>query len=699
MRALFTQFVILALASFSLLLAGCGEDGVELRIDVRTDYVPVAEFSEIEISLDGSEAVIYDAAFEDDFLTGVRVATLEDVKPGEVTVRARILAADGRRLVQRLVSADVSGNSTLTLVITRSCAAVTCPDGDPQATECVGGRCVSPECSPENPEACGEGGCQSDSDCGDAPVGCARTLCTSGECFVGSDFSACATGEFCHPELGCQPRPVESDLGTPSMDGGMSMEDASMSMDDGGTGPIDMGPPEECGMPCDTGNECEVGIYECSTGEPICVRDSLVGAGTTCRPSAGECDVAETCDGESPTCPMDAFEPTGTSCSAGFCDGLGTCSDSCTPGADCSTGNPCETGTIDCSGGTPVCTRSGNAPNGTSCGTTENGPFGSCGGFSSTCDETGTRSRTITRYECASGSCQSMNETDTESCSRSTGGTSCGSTMTTSWSSCGGFSGTCDETGGQSRMVTTYTCASASCDANTTMENRSCNRDTDGNGCGSVTYGSWSSCGGYSNSCDETGTRSRDVYTPTCSGGTCSTVTTSQTGSCTRNTDGDGCGTVTYGSWSTCSFSNTCDETGTQSRDVYTPTCSSGSCGTVTTSESRGCTRDTDGTTCQSTSYGTWGSCGGFSSGCDETGTENRTNTEYTCVSGSCQGSSVMESRSCTRNTDGQACLGMANPCFNYFCNSGTCNAYDACTGPGERCCGPPQYCTSNPCF
>ncbi len=631
MRALFTQFVTLALLAPLTLLGGCSSDGVELRVDVRTDWVPVAEFSEIEISLDGeSETVIYDAAFEDDFLTGVRVATLEDVKTGTVTVRARILAADGRRLVQRLVAAEVTANSTLTLVITRSCEAVTCPDGDPNATECVGGRCVSPECSPENPEACGDGGCESDDDCGAAPVGCARTICTAGECFVGSDFSACATSEFCHPELGCQPRPVETDAGT-AMDGGMSM-------DDGGTGPTDMGPPEECGMPCDTGNACEVGIYDCSGGEPICVRDSLVPSGTTCREAAGQCDVAEECDGENPTCPMDAFTPTGATCSDGFCDGLGVCSDSCTPGADCSTGNPCETGTIDCSGGTPSCVRSGNAPNGTSCGTTENGPFGSCGGFSSTCDETGTRSRTVTRYECASGSCAAMPESDTESCSRSTAGSSCGSTMTTSWSACGGFSGTCDETGTQSRMVTTYTCGSATCGSNTMMETRGCSRDTDGNGCGSVTYGGWSSCGGFSNTCDETGNRSRSVMTPTCSSGTCGTVTTTENGSCTRDTDGSSCGTVTYGPWSTCGgFSDGCDETGTRSRNVYTPTCTTGACDMVTTTQNG----------------------------------------------------------SCTRNTDGQACLGVPFGCNDYFCSGGSCQSFYQCSG-GEICCE--DTCTTFAC-
>ena len=34
---------------------------------------------------------------------------------------------------------------------------------------------------------------------------------------------------------------------------------------------------------------------------------------TECRADAGECDVAETCDGAG-ACPADSFEPSGTTC-------------------------------------------------------------------------------------------------------------------------------------------------------------------------------------------------------------------------------------------------------------------------------------------------------------------------------------------------------------------------------------------------
>ena len=53
-------------------------------------------------------------------------------------------------------------------------------------------------------------------------------------------------------------------------------------------------------------------------------------AGTICRASAGVCDVAETCNGTSTTCPADGFAASGTTCrvSAGVCDPAEACTGS-----------------------------------------------------------------------------------------------------------------------------------------------------------------------------------------------------------------------------------------------------------------------------------------------------------------------------------------------------------------------------------
>ena len=63
---------------------------------------------------------------------------------------------------------------------------------------------------------------------------------------------------------------------------------------------------------CDAGGACQSN-YEPST--------------TECRADAGECDVAESCDGVG-NCPVDGFEPSGTPCGSGadtVCDNPDTC--------------------------------------------------------------------------------------------------------------------------------------------------------------------------------------------------------------------------------------------------------------------------------------------------------------------------------------------------------------------------------------
>src|SRR5439155_931616 len=84
-----------------------------------------------------------------------------------------------------------------------------------------------------------------------------------------------------------------------------------------------------------------------------------------CRPAAGDCDVAETCDGTSTSCPADAFLPTTALCraSAGECDPAEFCTGSSagcpadaksTAGRACSDdGNPCSRD--ECDGGSNDC--------------------------------------------------------------------------------------------------------------------------------------------------------------------------------------------------------------------------------------------------------------------------------------------------------------------------------------------------------
>src|SRR3989442_447416 len=62
---------------------------------------------------------------------------------------------------------------------------------------------------------------------------------------------------------------------------------------------------------------------DCTGTSNACV-DVYQAATVTCRASAGQCDVAETCTGTSGTCPADAFQAAKTRCmgssQSGVCD-------------------------------------------------------------------------------------------------------------------------------------------------------------------------------------------------------------------------------------------------------------------------------------------------------------------------------------------------------------------------------------------
>jgi hypothetical protein len=99
------------------------------------------------------------------------------------------------------------------------------------------------------------------------------------------------------------------------------------------------------GTPCrPTAGVCDV-VESCTgaAGEP-CPADSVAGAFVVCRPGAGECDQTEHCNGLDVNCPADAKQPSGTSCtsdgnpcSLDECDGV---SDACQHPAG-NAGAPC----------------------------------------------------------------------------------------------------------------------------------------------------------------------------------------------------------------------------------------------------------------------------------------------------------------------------------------------------------------------
>jgi len=258
-----------------------------------------------------------------------------------------------------------------------------------------------------------------------------------------------------------------------------------------------------------------------------------------------------------------------------------------------------------CDGASLDCPEDGLQPDGASCSADATGSWGTCV-LASTCSGDGTRSRTRTAFSCQAGTCTGTDTEESEACTANTAGSPCGTPSYGPWGSCT-FSSTCDETGTRTRTVTRFTCsAGGACnDPQTRTETGSCTRDTDGAGCTTTQYGSWSSCA-YSSDCATSAPdRTRSVTTYACKAGSCSPSTTTQRGTCSRATEGDPCAPFSYDAWSPCGgYAHTCDETGVQSRREYGKKCSAGACVNYTGTQTRSCSRDTDGRTCGRTGCG-----------------------------------------------------------------------------------------------
>lgn len=143
----------------------------------------------------------------------------------------------------------------------------------------------------------------------------------------------------------------------------------------------------------------------CDGTAAACPSDVLRGVGSVCRATASGCDVQEVCSGSSNACPIDAFVTIGNSCSAGFCNGMGMCLSTCTPGAACSTGNPCEVGRTDCISGAPTCVAVGPGNAGAVCRMAA-GPCDVsdvCSGRSTVCTDVRAPATTVCRAAAAGG--------------------------------------------------------------------------------------------------------------------------------------------------------------------------------------------------------------------------------------------------------------------------------------------------------
>ena len=355
---------VLALGLLALGTLACGSSSARLRVDLRTDWVPGLEFHAVDVRIfeDADQTRLVTETrttvdLDSPAFDGLRVADAR-VSRGTRYVFVRLLDATDGEVASRLVIAEVRGATGVTALITRNCLGVVCPRDDASATECLGGECVRPECSPENPDACPPPDCDA-TECPTGPA-CTAAECLSGACVLRTRRATCAAGEVCDPIEGCVPVGGGMDA---SIDATTDAElDAGMDVGtdvgtDAGASCSDLCPgtcvdatcvvSNPLTFTCPPGLECEVecmfpgacsGVVQCGASNPRCdIRCSGSGSCVAIDCAAERCDI--TCDGS-------------TACSDIVCGASDRCNIDCTGLPSCSGSIECGPGRCDisCSG-------------------------------------------------------------------------------------------------------------------------------------------------------------------------------------------------------------------------------------------------------------------------------------------------------------------------------------------------------------
>lgn len=190
----------------ALLLTSCNGSGEVLLVDLLTDYTPGLDFDRVEVTVRPGAAEPPMGTFSQPLDSGAgeraRVAEVGALTPGSWWVSATLFEGDmpvGEGLVQ--VGFD-GGAQIVTVLVTRNCAEVMCPEDGAASSTCRGGECVDPRCSPERPDLCPEPQCRVDMDCGE-PLSCVEARCLAGFCSVVRQPDQCGPSESCTLDRGC----------------------------------------------------------------------------------------------------------------------------------------------------------------------------------------------------------------------------------------------------------------------------------------------------------------------------------------------------------------------------------------------------------------------------------------------------------------------------------------------------------------
>jgi hypothetical protein len=369
-----------AVVLLGIALAACSSSSppdlfVNLKTDLRTpqDFAAVrTTVTRVTGGMEVGRVSVPGFELTGDLLDGVRIAELRNLRAGQIMVRVELLDASGTTLIARRVVVPLDDDVILTVVITRSCVGIAYPNNgdDPAATECLGDRCVPPECSPETPEACGAAECSADADC--MAVACASVTCAAGACLAVADDSRCDTtsGERCDRAAGCTSECSDAACndGNPCTDDGCGAD---------GCENVPNTAPCEDTVFCNGADTCSDGACTVHEGDPCEAPTHCEESMTTCVGCTETADCPMRIDGPWGTCAgfvgvcgedgMQSRSVTTFACVATACERtdnpeMGACTrmtagDACGPG-----GATCAAGACSCPGGGASETATPTAP-------------------------------------------------------------------------------------------------------------------------------------------------------------------------------------------------------------------------------------------------------------------------------------------------------------------------------------------------
>lgn len=175
------------------------------------------------------------------------------------------------------------------------------------AEACTGGSTVCPA----------DGFSSAGTSCIDDGNVCTNDLCNgAGACTHPNNTNPCDNGLYCDGTDTCAAGSCSVHTGDPCAGGTECADSCNEALDSCN---------DAVGTPCaDDGSTCSLDVCD---GTGTCSHPAG-NAGATCRASAGDCDLAETCNGASPTCPTDLFRPSSHTCrsATGECDVAEQCS-------------------------------------------------------------------------------------------------------------------------------------------------------------------------------------------------------------------------------------------------------------------------------------------------------------------------------------------------------------------------------------